>query len=153
MMRNGKVVLHGFNWLSFVLIIMLFLGACKSNEEDYGKYKYMFGKWKSELHDELWIDQNYVFFGCPDFPIICNYYIKNDTIYCYLNTPNQLISKKALPKLLSADTIIFGQHIDENIKPIPTQYYRVRKGFPTIDTAKDWERQALLEIVNFSQVP
>lgn len=129
MKRNIKIASYFLCCRSFVWTIILLFSACKSNEDDNGKYKYMYGKWKSEGHDELWIDKNYVFFGCPDFPIICNYYIKNDTIYCYLNTPNQLINKEALPQLLSADTILFGQHIDENIKPIPTQYYRVRKVF------------------------
>jgi hypothetical protein len=132
------------------IFLVLFCFSCEVTEIKDSKYEYMYGKWKSESHDELWIDHNYVFFGCPDFPLICNYYIKNDSIYCYLKTRDKILRKNALPKLLNSDTIIFGQHIDENIKSIPTKYYRVRKNLPVIDTTKNWEKQALLEIVNYS---
>ena len=61
------------------IFFALFCFSCEPIEKDNEKYNYMYGKWKYESHDEIWIDNNYVFFGCPDFPIICNYYIKNES--------------------------------------------------------------------------
>jgi hypothetical protein len=109
----------------------------------------MYGKWKCDLHDELWIDDNYVFLGCSDFPIVCNYYIKNDSIFCYLKTKNIILKKEALPKQLHSDTIIFGQHPNQNLEIVPSKYYRVRPGIPKIDTSANWAKQAILEIVDY----
>ena len=100
----------------------------------------LLGKWKCNAHDELWMDSKYIFFGCDDFPIMSTYEIKNDSIFSHWTldpkNPN-LRDKVKIPKIISTDTIQWDTTI----------YYRVASGIPQIDTTKEWEKEALTEIV------
>lgn len=128
------------------LVVGLFAFSCESNKKDEEKYQYLYGKWKYDWHDEIWIDKNYIFFGCPDFPILVKYNIENDTIYGYINLSKKIFKKMVVPKQLGLDTIIWDYDYEQK----PMKHYRVRKGQPKIDTTNNWQKQTLLEIVNFS---
>lgn len=132
--------------LYIFLIFGVLCFSCGSNKKDEIKYQYLYGKWKYDLHDEVWIDENYIFFGCPDFPILLKYNIENDTIFGYINASNKIFRKIAVPKQLGLDTIIWGVNHEQK----PMKYYRVRKNSPQIDTTISWEKRSLLEIVNYS---